>query len=298
MMAPDGSGLRRLHCADWWHSYPVWSPDGASIAWSAAPPGGDFDIYRMPVPDDAPPEGCVAITSDPGDELMPSWSPDGSLVAFYAAGPGPGSLWVVPSTGGATEPVGSVRGENPDWETIPLPPAETLRPVETLPPKTPVPPPAQTATPASTSIPIPTSSSPAPPTDTSSHATITPGVLEAGDRVRVSGLGFLPGAELAVTLRSEPTSLTSTGAGPDGRYLVEVRIPPDTPSGTHSIHVTGRSMRGQHDSYGELRVRAASGPTKEPSAFPWWIVVVLGTLMVGSLVALYVRRRVISGREG
>jgi Tol biopolymer transport system component len=62
---------------DWEDQFPVWSPDGKKIAFSANP-DGQFDIYIM---DDSG-DGIVAVTSFPTDEATPAWYPDGKRIAF------------------------------------------------------------------------------------------------------------------------------------------------------------------------------------------------------------------------
>ncbi len=60
---------------------PVWSPDGAHIAFSAPGPASNgSDIWVM----NADGSGIHNITHYPGDEFDPIWSPDGAQIVFTA----------------------------------------------------------------------------------------------------------------------------------------------------------------------------------------------------------------------
>jgi TolB protein len=84
VVAPDGSGLRRL--ADHFVEYPSWSPDGSRIAFMAQEPGAsgtnpDYNIYVMNVDG----TGVQRLTSASGEDGWPAWSPDGSRIVFSSA---------------------------------------------------------------------------------------------------------------------------------------------------------------------------------------------------------------------
>ena len=70
-------GLTRLTDNDWQDEYPVWSPDGARIAFTANP-GGNYDIQIM----NADGSGIEAVTSSNLDEKEPAWYPDGNQIAY------------------------------------------------------------------------------------------------------------------------------------------------------------------------------------------------------------------------
>ena len=73
----SGEKVIKLTDNTWEDQYPVWSPDGEKIAFSANPEG-NFNIYTM----DASGAGIEALTSFPGDEETPAWYPDGKRIAF------------------------------------------------------------------------------------------------------------------------------------------------------------------------------------------------------------------------
>jgi len=70
-------GLTRLTDNDWQDEYPVWSPDGTRIAFTADPEG-NYDIQIM----NADGSGIEAVTSSDLDEKEPAWYPDGKQIAY------------------------------------------------------------------------------------------------------------------------------------------------------------------------------------------------------------------------
>ncbi|WP_440311712.1 alkaline phosphatase family protein [Leucobacter chromiireducens] len=61
--------------------------------------------------------------------------------------------------------------------------------------------------------------------------------VTAGERVSVTGTGFVAGEELSLELRSAPQLLGTATAGADGALATEVEIPATTPAGAHSLVV-------------------------------------------------------------
>ena len=72
VMNADGSGLRRLTPTSF-DSRPVWSPDGATIAYVR-----NYDIWVM----NADGSAQRRLTSGAGRDLSPSWSTDGKRIVF------------------------------------------------------------------------------------------------------------------------------------------------------------------------------------------------------------------------
>jgi dipeptidyl aminopeptidase/acylaminoacyl peptidase len=58
-------------------SLPVWSPDGARIAFDS-PRNGHFQICVVPSGGGT----TTALTADPSGNVQPAWSPDGASIAF------------------------------------------------------------------------------------------------------------------------------------------------------------------------------------------------------------------------
>ena len=73
----DGRNVRRLTTDDGVESNPVFSPDGATIAFSAQY-DGNTDVYTVPVAGGAP----VRLTWHPGADIVQSFTPDGKSVLF------------------------------------------------------------------------------------------------------------------------------------------------------------------------------------------------------------------------
>lgn len=91
---PDNSGLRRItdnSVRDW---QPVWSPNGAKIAFSSLR-DGDYDIYTMN-PDGS---GLQRITTDPATDDEPAWSPDGRKIGFASNRDGDYEIYTINADG-------------------------------------------------------------------------------------------------------------------------------------------------------------------------------------------------------
>lgn len=76
VMDEDGSNKRQL-TTDGTALTPVWSPDGARIAFASGS-GMERDIFVI----NADGSGLRNLSNVPGDERSPTWAPDGSRVAF------------------------------------------------------------------------------------------------------------------------------------------------------------------------------------------------------------------------
>ena len=73
--------LKKLTENTWEDEFPVWSPDGQRIAFTANPKG-NYDIFIM----DQDGSNIKAVTSSPKDEIEPSWYPDGKKLNFTEEG--------------------------------------------------------------------------------------------------------------------------------------------------------------------------------------------------------------------
>jgi TolB protein len=62
------------------HWHPVWSPDGAKIAY-VSDVAGTPDLWIMNADGTNP----VQLTNDPGDESFPEWSPDGTHIVYASS---------------------------------------------------------------------------------------------------------------------------------------------------------------------------------------------------------------------
>ena len=70
-------GMKKLTDNAWQDEYPVWSPDGKKIAFSANP-NGNFDIFTM----NADGSDIKRITTSSSKEITPAWFPDNKTIAF------------------------------------------------------------------------------------------------------------------------------------------------------------------------------------------------------------------------
>lgn len=79
---------------------PAWSPDGAWIAFSAAP-SGDLDLYRVPAAGGA----AQRLTRLAGRELYPAWTADSAGIIFAWDGAGSPALHLLDLSTGETRPL-------------------------------------------------------------------------------------------------------------------------------------------------------------------------------------------------
>jgi tricorn protease len=95
----DGRNLRRLTSDIGVESSPAFSPDGATIAFSAQY-DGNIDVYTVPAAGGIP----TRLTWHPGSDIVQGFTPDGKSVVFITARDQPvrsyASVFSVPVTGG------------------------------------------------------------------------------------------------------------------------------------------------------------------------------------------------------
>jgi len=89
-------------------SYPAFSPDGSSIAYSSDR-SGSFEIY---IKQFAPGSREIQITADGEQNLQPAWSPDGKMIAYHSRHRG--GIWLVAALGGAAKQL-TESGSRPAW---------------------------------------------------------------------------------------------------------------------------------------------------------------------------------------
>lgn len=88
LMAPDGSGWRRLTSRDGAdHFYPSLAPDGGSVLFSSNMKGG-YDIYEMHIA-----SGAVTRLTSLGEAYAPAVAPDNSAIVFTHIVEGVPSIW-------------------------------------------------------------------------------------------------------------------------------------------------------------------------------------------------------------
>jgi TolB protein len=110
MQRVDGTSVMQLTNDEADYAYPVFSPDGKSIAFCSTR-GGNWDIYIM----DSEGKNVSQVTTGPMQHVHPSFSPDGSRLVYSAMGgkSGQWELWVVDLTTGEKRMIGF--GLFPSW---------------------------------------------------------------------------------------------------------------------------------------------------------------------------------------
>ncbi len=100
LIGVDGSNVRSVSADGGATSVagiqPVWSPDGARIAF-ATEQNGNRDIYVI----DANGANLTQLTTDPADDQHPSWSPDGNQLAFTSNRDGQNEIYTYDVNSGA-----------------------------------------------------------------------------------------------------------------------------------------------------------------------------------------------------
>jgi len=116
----DGGDARRLTAGVGLESYPVFSPDGKSIAF-AGEYEGNLDVYVIPAAGGVP----LRLTHHPDPDVPVGWTPDGKQIIFRSTRHSYGRflrLFTVPATGGQpTElplPMAEAGSLSPDGKRI------------------------------------------------------------------------------------------------------------------------------------------------------------------------------------
>ncbi len=94
--ASDHGPLHRITAVSGSYDTPAFSPDGASVVYTALT-GGVWHLWVAPLAGGAPRQ----LTSGDINEGSPAWSPDGRTIAYArTTPPGSSSVWTVPAAGG------------------------------------------------------------------------------------------------------------------------------------------------------------------------------------------------------
>jgi TolB protein len=105
----DGTDLTQLVPG----AYPVWAPDGSTIAYSSDV-SGYWNIWTM----SADGASSTQLTATPGkNQLAPSYSPDGKWIAYTSNVSGNYDIWIMKADGSAQTQLTSDKHEvaNPCW---------------------------------------------------------------------------------------------------------------------------------------------------------------------------------------
>jgi hypothetical protein len=123
------------------------------------------------------------------------------------------------------------------------------------------------------------------------------GSLAVGGRIEVVGVGFEPGVEYSIQLRSTPRDLGRVAADADGAFRLLGRIPADIQPGEHSI-VAMRSGADIASVRVQVAARADAGPGSgnlsttgvDLGWMPWALAIAI-LLIISGAVVMGVRRR-------
>jgi Tol biopolymer transport system component len=112
VMRADGSQRTRLTTDPAPDFDPVWSPDGATIAFRSHRDGNE-EVYLM----NADGSDQHNLSQAPGTDYSPAWSPDGTTIAFHSDRSGSSSIWVIRPDGTDLRQITTLPGisEYPTW---------------------------------------------------------------------------------------------------------------------------------------------------------------------------------------
>ncbi len=101
IVSSQGGNATRLTVHVGYESFPVWSPDGKSIAFSSDR-NGDFDVYVIPVTGG----NELRLTWHSNDDFVSGWSPDSRRVLFHSRrDQNFEQVWEIAATGGREKPL-------------------------------------------------------------------------------------------------------------------------------------------------------------------------------------------------
>jgi TolB protein len=110
LLQSDGSGLAPITNQPGVKANPVWSPDGARIAFVS---DGQIAIVN------ADGQGYAQLTGSPGQNVDPAWSPDGARIAFASDREGDFDIFVMDADGSSAFNLTRFKGDDraPVWTT-------------------------------------------------------------------------------------------------------------------------------------------------------------------------------------
>jgi Tol biopolymer transport system component len=112
-MNADGSGQTRLTNTSAFETVPVWSPDGAKIAYTRDDGTFNLEIYAV----NADGSAQTDLSNNPSLDTSPAWSPDGSKIAFTTTRDGNSEIYTmnVDGSGQTRLTDNPATDSGPDW---------------------------------------------------------------------------------------------------------------------------------------------------------------------------------------
>jgi hypothetical protein len=119
--------------------------------------------------------------------------------------------------------------------------------------------------------------------------------IATGEWMVAIGTGFQPGEQVQLVLYSDPVVVHSFTADASGRFEARFKIPKTFRLGLHTAEATG--WESKHVANKRFTVVSAPAPAGTVP-FLWWLIVVIGVLVIGVIVVAVYFRRTIAGWFG
>lgn len=113
IMNADGSDVQRVAGGPYHDIEPIWSPDGAYIAYASDVGGDNYDLMLVELETGIE----TPLVTTPARDTAPAWSPDGTQIAFSSDRDGTRDLWIVDLASGDEELL--FAGDNDAFDTSP-----------------------------------------------------------------------------------------------------------------------------------------------------------------------------------
>lgn len=129
------------------------------------------------------------------------------------------------------------------------------------------------------------------PSETGNRLELDHERISAGEWMTATGNGFGAGEQVQLVLYSEPVVIDSYVADGGGSFTARFRIPEKTRSGIHTLEATGwQTETVANAEFVVVTQAVATGGIPQV----WWLLIVLGALLIALIVTLIYFRRSIA----